>query len=170
MTNFKGHSEIAKAFFIIDERFSSMNEFVPKTPSELQLISTFSQYMVVYISRTIEGAVKNMILTKAILKQLDKMKLAEIDETLKKFLNPKCENIISCIKETLGINIEKKCFEDEQLNALGIIINDRHKIAHSDETIEAIQNIKSLSELEKHYKNIKKFIEKLCGILSLDIN
>ena len=47
-------------------------------------------------------------------------------------------------------------------------MKDRHKIAHSDETIEAIQTIKSLDEVEKHYFEIKKFMGKLCEIFCLN--
>lgn len=166
MSDFKGHSDISKAFLIIDEQFSSMNEFKPRTPYDLQLKSTVSQLMVVYISRTIEGSIKNLIFTKAILNELDPAKRTEIDEILKKFQNPTSDKIITCIKDTVDIEINKSDFTDEQLNALGIIMNDRHKIAHSDETIESVQSIKSLTELEKHYNEIKKLIEKICDIFS----
>ena len=50
MSDFRGHLEIARAFLEIDEKFESMEKFVPKTAYDMQILSLFSQYMVVFIT------------------------------------------------------------------------------------------------------------------------
>ena len=67
----------------IDEKFESMEKFVPKTAYDMQILSLFSQYMVVFITRTIEGSVKNIIFTKYRLSNRSESEIKEIEKELK---------------------------------------------------------------------------------------
>lgn len=166
MSDFRGHFEIARAFLEIDEKFESMEKFVPKTAYDMQILSLFSQYMVVFITRTIEGSVKNIIFTKCRLSDKSESEIKEIEKQLKEFQNPSKEKIYYYFNNILGIDLQDDNFDNNQFTALGQIVNDRHKIAHSDPFLGAVQYLKSLNEVKKHYFEIKKFVSKLCELTS----
>jgi hypothetical protein len=50
--------------------------------------------------------------------------------------------------------------------SLGQILGDRHKFAHSDPLLSNDQVSKSLSDVKKHYENVKDFVAKLCTIVA----
>lgn len=166
MSDFRGHFEIARAFLEIDEKFESMEAFVPKTAYDMQILSLFSQYMVVLITRTIEGSVKNIIFTKSKLSGKNENEIKEIENQLKKFQNPSKEKIYYYFNNILDMELYDYNFDNSHFTALGQIVNDRNKIAHSDPFLETIQHLKSLNEVKKHYSEIKKFVSKLCELTS----
>ena len=168
MVDFRGHFDISKAFLEIDERFKSMNLFQPKTAYDMQVLSIFSQYMVVFIARTIEGSIKNIVYTKCSILHKSEAEMEEIVKKLDEFQNPNKEKIFTCFNEILSIELKADDFSEEQFTSLNQIVKDRHRIAHSDYDLKAVQAIKSLPDVEKHYNNIKEFISKICEIVSLN--
>lgn len=164
MTNFYGHLEIARAFLEIDGKFESMESFVPKSAYDVQISSLFSQYMVIFISRTIEGSVKNIIHTKYITSGKSAGEIEQIEGKLKSFQNPEKEKIFRFFDDILNIELTDDDFDNNQFSALGQIVNDRHRIAHSDHVLTNTQYLKSLEDIKKHYYEIKIFISELCRI------
>lgn len=162
MTNFYGHFEIARAFLEIDEKFESMESFVPKTSYDMQILSLFSQYMVIFITRTVEGSVKNIIYTKCRLLGKSDNEIKEIEIELKKFQNPDRDKIFACFDDILNIQLNKDDFDNDQFGALGQIVQDRHRIAHSDHLLSTMQYLKSLDDIKKHYYEIKILVSELC--------
>ncbi|MDY6894093.1 MAG: HEPN domain-containing protein [Thermotogota bacterium] len=167
MTDFHGHLEVARAFLEIDEKFESMESFEPRSAYDIQIQGIFVQYMVVFITRTIEGSVKNIIHTKCNLLGKTESEIEEIEKNLKSFQNPSKEIINRYFKDILGIELDGEDFDNDYFASLGQIVNDRHKIAHSDHFLDTLQYLKSLDDVKKHYLNIKEFIAKLCEIISL---
>lgn len=166
MTDFYGHLEISRAFLEIDEKFDSMESFVPKTAYDMQILSLFSQYMVIFIARTIEGSVKNIIYTKYRLLGKSESEIKQIESQLKKFQNPSKDKIFFYFNNILNIQLNMEDFDDNQFSALGQIVTDRHRIAHSDHVLSTMQNLKSLDDVKKHYNEIKIFISELCRIIN----
>lgn len=166
MTDFHGHLEVARAFLEIDEKFESMESFKPASAYDMQIQGIFIQYMVVFITRTIEGSVKNIIHTKCQLLGKSKSEIEAIERNLKFFQNPSKEKIYVHFNDLLGIELDDACFDNDHFASLGQIVNDRHKIAHSDHFLDTMQYLKSLEDIKKHYLNIKEFIIKLCEITS----
>ena len=166
MTNFYGHLEIARAFLEIDEKFESMESFVPKTAYDMQILSLFSQYMVIFISRTIEGSVKNIIYTKYSLLGKSESEIKQIETQLRNFQNPDKEKIFSYFDDILDVKLIEEDFDNNQFSALGQIVNDRHRIAHSDHVLSNMQYLKSLEDIKKHYHEIKIFVSELCRIVN----
>ncbi|CAD7778025.1 MAG: hypothetical protein KBONHNOK_01082 [Candidatus Methanoperedenaceae archaeon GB50] len=166
MTDFHGHLEVARAFLEIDEKFESMESFEPRSAYDIQIQGIFVQYMVVFITKTIEGSVKNIIYTKCKLLGKTESEIGEIEEKLKFFQNPSKEKIYERFKDILGIELDGEDFDNDHFASLGQIVNDRHKIVHSDHFLDTMQYLKSLEDVKKHYLNIKDFIAKLCEIAS----
>lgn len=164
MSDFYGHIEIARAFLEIDEKFESMESFVPKTAYDMLILSFFSQYMVVFITRTIEGSVKNIIYTKSKLLGKSDDDIKNIESQLKDFQNPSKVKIFDYFNTILGIQLKDDDFNNTQFTALGQIVKDRHRIAHSDHFLGTIHHLKSLDDVKKHYSEIKIFISDLCKI------
>ena len=164
MTNFYGHLEISRAFLEIDEKFDSMESFVPKTAYDMQILSLFSQYMVIFIARTVEGSVKNIIYTKYGLLGKNKNEIEHIESELKKFQNPSKDKIFFYFNDILGIQLNNNDFDTKQFSALSEIVKDRHKIAHSNHDLNTVQRLKSLNDVKKHYNEIKIFVSELCRI------
>ena len=164
MTNFYGHIEIARAFLEIDEKFESMESFVPKTSYDMQILSLFSQYMVIFITRTVEGSVKNIIYTKSRLLGKSDSEIRQIEIQLRDFQNPNKVKIFSYFDDILNIQLDDDVFDGNQFSALGQILKDRHRIAHSDHDLSTVQYLKSLDDIKKHYKEIKIFVSELCKI------
>ncbi len=117
-------------------------------------------------TRTIEGSVKNIIFTKCRLSYKSESEIKEIEKQLKEFQTPSKEKIYYYFNNILGIDLQDDNFDNNQFTALGQIVNDRHKIAHSDPFLGAVQYLKSLNEVKKHYSEIKKFVSKLCELTS----
>ena len=67
-------------------------------------------------------------------------------------------------KDILNIDLNNSDFNNDQFTALGQIVENRHLIAHSDGLLETIQYLKTLDDIEKHYKEIQNFISNLCEI------
>ena len=166
MTDFHGHLEVARAFLEIDEKFESMESFKPISAYDMQIQGIFIQYMVVFINRTIEGSVKNIIHTKCQLSGKNKVEIADIEKKLNRFQNPSKEKIYGQFSDILGIKLDDEYFDNNHFASLGQIVKDRHQIAHSDHFIDTMQYLKSLEDVKKHYLNIKEFIIKLCEITS----
>ena len=166
MTNFYGHFEISRAFLEIDEKFESMESFVPKTSYDMQILSLFSQYMVIFITRTVEGSVKNIIYTKSRLLGKSESEIKQIETQLRDFQNPNKEKIFFYFDDILNIQLNKEVFDDNQFGALGQIVKDRHRIAHSDHLLSTMQYLKSLDDIKKHYNDIKIFVSELCKIIN----
>lgn len=166
MTNFYGHFEIARAFLEIDEKFESMESFVPKTSYDMQILSLFSQYMVIFIARTVEGSVKNIIYTKYRLLGKSETEIKQIETQLRDFQNPNKDKIFFYFDDILNIQLNEEVFDDNQFSALGQIVNDRHRIAHSDHVLSTMQHLKSLDDIKKHYNEIKIFVSELCRIIN----
>lgn len=164
MPNFYGHIEISRAFLEIDGKFESMEAFEPRSAYDLQIQALFSRYMVVFISRTIEGSIKNIIYTKCKVLGKSQIEMQEIETKLKDFQNPIKESIYSYYRDILNIELNDSAFNNNHFTALGQIVNDRHRIAHSDHLLETIQYLKTLDDVKKHYIEIKDFISKLCEI------
>lgn len=167
MSNFHGHIEICRAFLEIDGKFESMEEFKPKSAYDLQIQALFSRYMVVLISRTIEGSVKNLIYTKCKVLGKSQNEMEEIESQLRDFQNPSKESIYLYYRNILNIELNNSDFKNDHFTALGQIVNDRHKIAHSDHLLETVLYLKTLDDVKKHYIEIKDFISKLCEITSI---
>ena len=166
MTDFHGHLEVARAFLEIDEKFESMESFKPISAYDMQIQGIFIQYMVVFINRTIEGSVKNIIHTKCQLSGKNKVEIADIEKKLNRFQNPSKEKIYGQFSDILGIKLDDEYFDNNHFASLGQIVKDRHQIAHSDHFLDTMQYLKSLEDVKKHYLNIKEFIIKLCEITS----
>ena len=166
MTDFHGHLEVARAFLEIDEKFESMKSFKPISAYDMQIQGIFIQYMVVFINRTIEGSVKNIIHTKCQLSGKNKVEIADIEKKLNRFQNPSKEKIYGQFSDILGIKLDDEYFDNNHFASLGQIVKDRHQIAHSDHFLDTMQYLKSLEDVKKHYLNIKEFIIKLCEITS----
>jgi len=166
MTNFYGHFEISRAFLEIDEKFESMESFVPKTSYDMQILSLFSQYMVIFITRTVEGSVKNIIYTKSRLLGKSEIEIKQIETQLKNFQTPTKEKIFVSFDDILNIQLNEEFFDKNQFSALGQIVNDRHRIAHSDHVLSTVQYLKSLDDIKKHYNEIKIFVSELCRIIN----
>lgn len=164
MPNYHGHIEISRAFLDIDEKLTSMKEFVPRSAYDMQIQALFTQYMVVFITRTIEGSVKNIILTKCKILGKSQIEIKDIKKKLKDFQTPSKENIFLYYKDILNINLNNSDFTNDHFTALGQIVENRHLIAHSDDLLETIQYLKTLDDVEKHYNEIQNFISKLCEI------
>ena len=166
MTDFHGHLEVARAFLEIDEKFESMESFEPRSAYDIQIQGIFVQYMVVFITRTIEGSLKNIIHTKCHLLGKNESEIEEIEKNLKSFQNPLKEKIYGDFKDIFGIELDGEDFDNDHFASLGQIVKDRHKIAHSDHFLDTMQYLKSVDDVKKHYLNIKEFIAKLCEIIS----
>jgi hypothetical protein len=169
--NFHGHFEITQSFLMIDERLNSMKEFTPKKAYDMQILAIFSHFICILVSRTLEGSIKNIIYTKLKLRGKTKEELEDLRAKLKEFQNPEKTKIYELFKETLSIEIKDEDFGEERndlFTAIGQIVGDRHKIAHSNESLQIDPAMKTLEELEKHYINIKKFVSKLCEITEMN--
>lgn len=164
MPDFQGHYEISRAFLDIDEKFKSMEEFEPRSAYDMQIQALFVQYMVVFITRTIEGSVKNIIYTKCKILGKSQSDIDEIEKKLKNFQTPSKEKIFFYYKDILNINLNNSDFNNNHFTALGQIVDDRHRIAHSDHLLETVQYLKTLNDVKKHYIEIQNFISKLCEI------
>jgi hypothetical protein len=136
MTDFHGHLEVARAFLEIDEKFESMESFKPTSAYDMQ----------------IQGKSKSEI--------------EDIERNLKLFQNPSKEKIYGHFNDILGIELDDGYFDNDHFTSLGQVVNDRHKITHSDHFLDTMQYLKSLEDVKKHYLNIKEFIIKLCEITS----
>ena len=108
MTDFHGYLELDRAFLEIDRKFESMESFKPTSAYDIQIQGIFIQYMVVFISRTIEGSVKNIIHTKCQLLGKTESEIEEIEKNLKFFQNPSKEKIYEHFKDILGIELGGK--------------------------------------------------------------
>jgi hypothetical protein len=169
--DFHGHFEISRSFLMVDQRLASMKEFVPKKAYDMQILAIFSNFICILISRTFEGAIKNIIYTKSMLRENDVGQLEEVRKKLKDFQNPEKSKIYNCFKEHLNIEIKDEDFGEnanDLFTAIGQIVGDRHKIAHSDETLQLDPTMKTLEEVEKHYINVKKFVSRLCEISEMN--
>jgi 6-pyruvoyl-tetrahydropterin synthase len=141
-----------------------MQKNYKKHIADIQISGTFPQYMVVFIARTTEGCIKEIIFNKCKLKNNDQIYLNEIQKILKNFQNPTRENIYKFFSYVLDINLENNNFKNIHFTALGQILKDRHKIAHSQTDhpfLSTYQNLQSLNDIKKHYENVKDFISKL---------
>jgi hypothetical protein len=165
--DYYGHIDIAKAFLEIDEKFKAMESFRPHSIHDIQISGTFPQYMVVFIARTTEGCIKEIIFNKCKLKSSDIVYLNEIQQTLQDFQNPTKDKIYSFFNTVLDVKLEDGNFKKIHFEALGQILNDRHRIAHSQKHypyLSTIQHLKSLNDIKIHYENVKDFISKLCEL------
>ncbi|KAF5422030.1 MAG: hypothetical protein C5S45_02935 [Candidatus Methanocomedens sp.] len=167
MSDFFGHFQVDKAFLEIDAKFESMESFQPKNAYDVQIQGIFPQYMVVFITRTIEGSIKNIIHTKSKVLGKNRDEIQQIESILKEFQNPTKEKIYDIFYKTLNIELKCQDFDSRYFSALGQIVTDRHKIAHSphlEPFFDDRQYLKSLEDIKKHYICIKKFIAKLCEV------
>jgi hypothetical protein len=169
MPNYHGHIEISRAFLEIDGKFESMKEFKPKSTYDLQIQSLFSQYMVIFISRTIEGSIKNIIYTKCKVLGKSQNEMQEIETKIKQFQNPSWEKICFYYEDILSIELNNTDFTTNHFIALSQIVKDRNRFAHSDHLLETVPNLKTLDDVKKHYIEIKDFISKLCEITVVTI-
>ena len=85
---------------------------------------------------------------------------------LRDFQNPNKEKIFYYFDDILNIQLNEEIFDDNQFGALGQIVNDRHRIAHSDHVLSNMQYLKSLEDIKKHYHEIKIFVSELCRIVN----
>lgn len=167
MSDFFGHFQVDKAFLEIDAKFESMESFQPKNAYDVQIQGIFPQYMVVFITRTIEGSIKNIIHTKSKVLGKNRDEIKQIESILKGFQNPTKDKIHDIFYETLDIELDLQDFDPIYFSSLGQIVTDRHKIAHSpyfEPYFDDGKYLKSLDDIKKHYIDIKKFIVKLCEI------
>ncbi len=87
-----------------------------------------------------------------------------IEIKLKDFQNPSKEKIYFYYKDILNIELNDSDFNNNHFTALGQIVKDRHRIAHSDHLLETVHYLKTLDDVKKHYIEIQDFISKLCEI------
>jgi hypothetical protein len=165
--DYYGHLDIAKAFLEIDEKFKAMENFRPQCIHDIQISGTFPQYMVVFIARTTEGCIKEIIFNKCQIKNNDQSYLKDIQKKLQTFQNPSKEDIFLLFTEFLSIKLEEQNLQNVYFEALGQILTDRHRIAHSQKHypfLSTAQYLKSLNDIKKHYENVKALISELCEL------
>jgi hypothetical protein len=169
--NFYGHFEITQSFLTIDERLDSMKNFIPVKAYDMQILAIFTNFICILISRTLEGSIKNIIYTKSRLRGKTSEELALLVTELRGFQNPEKFKVYECFKKYLSIDLKDEDFGENNNNlftSIGQMVGDRHKIAHSNETLQMDTVMKTLEEVEKHYINIKEFVSKLCEISELN--
>ena len=157
--DWNGFYDIKGSFTHIDETILEIKGFIPQNASQFKLSSFFSEYLIVLITRTIEGSIENIIYKNYVMKYGED---ENVFEKLKKLNTPNWENIKKFFKELLGEELDGSIIEQEWIRDLNQLVNIRQLIVHSDQDLQR-PNLIGLDDIEKKYKNIKDMVKYLCS-------
>lgn len=165
MVDFHGYTPIAQEFLRIENQIESLDKFKLKSVHDFQISSFVTQYINVLICRTIEGSIKNIIYTRAVIRGFNPEKIISLEKKLKEFRTPEWGNIKDLFLEVLNIEVtETDLGENAQalLSSLGEIVKERHYITHSSPNFEISPTNKTIAQIKTHFENIKLLIDILC--------
>lgn len=170
MNEFHGYIPIAQEFLRIEAQVKALEDFEMKNVPAFQMHALATKYLNVLICRAIEGSIKHIIYTQAVMNGKTSEELDNVEKELEHFRTPKWKNIKDTFLKILNIKLEEdELFHEKKeifIEAIKQIVDDRHLMAHSTINLESMPITKTLPQIKMYFENIKDCLDSLCFYFS----
>ncbi|WP_017814771.1 hypothetical protein [Paenibacillus shenyangensis] len=164
------HPDIDSFYNSFLRELMNIEQFTIRTANDVKIRSVLNTDVYTKATRFLEGSVKHIIYTSAMIRGDNSTELLELVARLKSLNNPKFDKIKTIIMNELNFNIEDgfRCgaFIGNDKTLLDEIVNNRHRNVHASEDVSQWynSNAKDIENFKIEFESMIKIISYIDGI------